>query len=290
MFEKTPLFAESWNVAFRNRPSGTIFDDQKTPFTVIPNSFRYWAADPFIFEHEGIKYIFAELFDYVLCRGCIGYCTLKDGQASSWTKVLQESFHLSYPFIFHKNNEIYMMPESGTDQSLCIYHAEHFPDKWKKIEVLRKNMVLGDTTLLNDETGNHALTYDLSDPHEIQLKLLDLHNPGKDTRLQEEHIERKRPAGKFFSMGGRLYRPAQDCSMGYGKGLIFYECVPAPYREKLIKKIYPHELQFSSKIFLDGMHTYNADSEYEIIDIKTRRFNLLNLVFRMFGKIRGVFW
>lgn len=42
MFEKTPLFAESWNVAFRNRPSGTIFDDQKTPFTVIPNSFRYW--------------------------------------------------------------------------------------------------------------------------------------------------------------------------------------------------------------------------------------------------------
>ena len=37
------------------------------------------------------------------------------------------------------------------------------------------------------------------------------------------------------------------------------------------------------------MHTYNADSEYEIIDIKTRRFNLLNLVFRLFGKIRGVF-
>ena len=182
-----------------------------------------------------------------------------------------------------------MMPESGADKSLCIYHAEHFPDKWKKIEVLRENIVLGDTTLLNEEAGNYALTYDLSDPHEIQLKLLDLHTPENDFRLQVEHIKLKRPAGKFFSVAGGLYRPAQDCTMDYGKGLIFYGCVPTPYREKLIKKIYPHELKFSKRIFLDGMHTYNADSEYEIIDIKTRRFNLLNLALRLFGKIKGAF-
>lgn len=94
------------------------------------------------------------------------------------------------------------MQESGADQSLCIYHAELFSGQVEKIEVLRNNMVLRDTTLLNDEAGNHALTYALSDSHEIQLKLLDLHNPGKDTRLQEEHIERKHPAGKIFLNGG----------------------------------------------------------------------------------------
>ena len=110
-----------------------------------------------------------------------------------------------------------MMRESGADQSLCIYHAELFSGQVEKIEVLRKNMVLRDTTLLNDEAGNHALTYALSDSHEIQLKLLDLHNPGKDTRLQEEHIERKRPVGNFYSMGGRLYRPAPGLLHGLWK-------------------------------------------------------------------------
>ena len=29
----TALFAESWNVAFRERPQGSILQDQSTPFT-----------------------------------------------------------------------------------------------------------------------------------------------------------------------------------------------------------------------------------------------------------------
>jgi hypothetical protein len=34
------------------------------------------------------------------------------------------------------------------------------------------------------------------------------------------------------------------------------------------------------------MHTYNASTHFEVIDIKTRRFNLLNLLFRMLSKLR----
>lgn len=46
------------------------------------------------------------------------------------------------------------------------------------------------------------------------------------------------------------------------------------------------QLNFSKKIYLDGMHTYNASEEYEVIDIKTRRFNILNFMFRLLGKVR----
>lgn len=38
---------------------------------------------------------------------------------------------------------------------------------------------------------------------------------------------------------------------------------------------------------MDGMHTYNGLGEYEVIDLKTRRFNILNFVFRILGKFRG---
>lgn len=90
-------------------------------------------------------------------------------------------------------------------------------------------------------------------------------------------------------MGGRLYRPAPGLLHGLWKRADFLRMRSGTLQGKIHQKKYPHELQFSNKIFLDGMHTYNADSEYEIIDLKTRRFNLLNLVFRLFGKIRGVF-
>ena len=61
MLKETSLYAESWNVAWRKQGVGSILKDKKTEFTVIKNSFRYWAADPFLFEYEGKKYIFAEL-------------------------------------------------------------------------------------------------------------------------------------------------------------------------------------------------------------------------------------
>lgn len=52
MFERTALFAESWNVAWRKKNRESILTDKITPFAIIKNSFRYWAADPFLFEHE----------------------------------------------------------------------------------------------------------------------------------------------------------------------------------------------------------------------------------------------
>ena len=58
------------------------------------------------------------------------------------------------------------------------------------------------------------------------------------------------------------------------------------YFEELQEMISPEELNYSQKIYLDGMHTYNASKEYEVIDIKTRRFNLLNFIFRLVGKVR----
>ena len=49
MLEKSKLFAESWNVAWRKKAPGEILDDLNTEFKVIKNGFRYWAADPFVF-------------------------------------------------------------------------------------------------------------------------------------------------------------------------------------------------------------------------------------------------
>lgn len=137
----TPLYAESWNVAFRLKPQGSILEDQITPFTVIPNSFRFWAADPMVFTHQGQTYIFAELYDYILRRGVIGVTRyLGDGKFGPWEPIIREDFHMSYPYVFRAGTEIFMIPETTRRKALLVYRAVEFPLRWELHKVIREGV------------------------------------------------------------------------------------------------------------------------------------------------------
>ena len=289
MLERTSLFAESWNVAWRKRNSGSILSDKDTAFNIIKNDFRYWAADPFLFEYQNETYIFAELYDYIHCRGSLGYCILAENSRSKWKQIILEDYHLSYPCIGKVGNDIYIMPESGANNSLYVYRAVEFPDKWEKVKALRENVQYGDTTPFVWGKHQYALTYDVKNSEKYYLVMLDLEDTSRDKMLPYEDVEFRRPAGKFFMEKKHMIRPAQNCENDYGEGLIFYECGingSGEYWENEIQRIIPSDLKFSGEILLDGMHTYNSTDTFEIIDIKTRRFNTLNFIFRIISKLR----
>lgn len=286
---QTSLFAESWNVAWRQKQSGSILFDKITPFTIIQNSFRYWAADPFIIEKNGEVYIFAELYDYIKRKGVLGCCKLNKNGKSNWIPIISEKFHLSYPYIFERNEQVFIMPESGAGNVLLLYQAVEFPYKWKKIRVLRKDVNFADTTPLLFEKSRFAITHNVQDPYNPQLALIDLENEYPDKIINTDVPFKTRPAGKPFVFKNEYVRPAQislDCNSGYGKSIIFYKfnIDGDLYSEKPFCEIKPDDLNYTSKIYLDGMHTYNGSDHFEVIDIKTRRFNLLNFIFRLFGR------
>lgn len=289
-FRETPFFAESWNVAFREKGTGEILHDIDTPFTVINNNFRYWAADPFVFEREGKVYIFAELYDYILRRGILGYCELTAGKAGKWKPVICEDYHLSYPCITEFNGKLYLMPESAAGGVLTVYEAVRFPDKWGKRTVICRDVRFADTTPFPCSGKCLALTYQIDDPENPQLTLIDLKRQLTDESVSGAVPLYSRPAGYVFERDGQLIRPAQiswDTGKGYGKGLVFYYAEldeEHGYSEQAFSEIYPVNLKYSRSIYLDGMHTYNSSEHYEVIDIKTRRFNVLNFVMRIAGK------
>lgn len=288
MFERTSLFAESWNVAWRKKPSGSILSDKTTMFNIIKNSNDFWAADPFLFSYNGDTYIFAELYDYKLCRGCIGFCKWNGNTFGKWEKVITENYHLSYPFIFEENNEIFIIPESGADKSLYLYRAVDFPYKWERCKTIKTGVIYGDTTLFRYEGKCYALAYDVSS--DIYALELISFNKGFESKpiTDNENVNLKRPAGKIFFINDEMMRPAQKCINNYGEGLVFYKICfnNGKYVENKVKTVLPNEFDFSKKIILDGMHTYNSNNEFEIIDLKTRRFNLLNFISRIINKIR----
>ena len=290
MFERTGLYAESWNVSWRLRKgTETLLSDKETEFMIKKNSFRYWAADPFLFEYNGEVYIFAELYDYIHCRGSIGYCKWNGKKFEKWNQIILEPYHLSYPYVFEKNGQVYIIPESGADNSLYLYRAVNFPNQWEKGKILRENVVYGDTTPFIWKEHNYALTYDVKNKKKYELVLLDLEDSKKDYTLTGiQNINMRRPAGKMIQIEKEHIRPAQKCIDDYGEGLIFYkyDCEQGIYSEKEIGMIVPQNLKYSKIILLDGMHTYNTSKHFEVIDLKTRRFNILNFIFRIIGKIR----
>ncbi len=65
------LRTEKWSVAFRRK---TDYRDMKTPFVKIGGSANGWYADPFLFDHDGKTYIFAEFFSNKTVKGSIAFC------------------------------------------------------------------------------------------------------------------------------------------------------------------------------------------------------------------------
>ena len=289
--QKSPLFAESWNVAYRQKPAGSILEDKELPFHVVPYGYRYWAADPIVIEWEGKAYIFAELYDYILRRGVLGYCEITAGKTGKWKPIIREDYHLSYPCILEHDGKVYIMPESGAGNCLTVYEAVSFPDHWKKVQILRDNVKFADTTPLPVEGRHLALTHCVDNPQNPRLMLIDLDGEIADVSVEGSEPFRSRPAGHMFQKNGNWIRPAQyseDCGRGYGKAMVFYSCSiseSGQYDEAEITTLYPQELKFDRSVFLDGMHTYNAGKQFEVIDIKTRRFNLLNFVMRVASKL-----
>ena len=282
--KQSKLFAESWNVAFRLCPQGYVLNDKSVPFTVIPNDSNSWAADPMVFEYNGEIFIFAELYDYKLRHGVIGYTKYNGESFDRWKTIITEDFHMSYPFVFENNGSIYMIPETSEANKLILYKAVNFPDQWAVERVIKDGVKWADTTIfkLNDcyigyteSVAGDIADYKLSLNTDLQIEKIDA--------LCGE-LNKNRCGGRMFEYNDHIVRVCQDCSEKYGGALIFRFCDISNLEEVQSTKITPEQLDYNSNLYLDGIHTYSANSNIEVIDIKTRRFNFINLFYRLISK------
>lgn len=99
------LKKDEWIIAIRKRG--------EEQFRIIPNTLRYWCADPFVKEIDGHTFLLFEMYDRLKGKGLIGYRKF-DGIKWGKPKVLiEDATHLSYPFVYEENGKMYIMPESN---------------------------------------------------------------------------------------------------------------------------------------------------------------------------------
>ena len=261
---------EFWTIAYRPRGEKSLLEDTTAPFRVIPNTWRYWCADPHLYEHQGKTYVFAELYDRVLRQGVIGCCELTEKGPTKWKVVLKTPFHLSYPHIFTGEDGIYMIPESYVGEEVALYRAENFPAKWQRIRPIRHNFIAVDTTRIPWDGQIWLLTQTQTDDNTGCLLLMT--EDGTRDWAISQNDPFCRPAGPVFRHHGALIRPAQDCSDGYGRALRFNEILAVGegiFQEKLVAEILPEQITSDWKHAPKGIHTYGQSEKYEIIDLKS---------------------
>lgn len=257
---------EHWQIAFR------VKSEKK--FKLIENPSWAWAADPFLVRYRDELYLFAELFLYKSERnGVIGYCKYNGKKFGEWIVSMDKHWHISYPNVWVENEKLYMCPETCQMEEVAIYELIEFPNKWKKICVLLNNGKYADSTFLSYDKKKYLFTYqhDVSriDGNLLLYKIDDNGHIGKPLFISDD-ISCARPGGNFINQGNKLIRVSQDCSNGYGRGLVFceVESVFPKYSEKEFMRVYPESINGQWRKSFTGIHTYNCCENIEVIDLK----------------------
>jgi hypothetical protein len=106
-------------------------------------------ADPFVISNGDQDVCFVEEYDYLTSRGKIAVYDIRDGARIG--TALEESFHLSFPFLFRYNNQLFMCPETHQKKEVRIYRCVDFPLRWTLEKTIMRRVSAVDTMLFEKD-------------------------------------------------------------------------------------------------------------------------------------------
>ncbi|OJU68999.1 MAG: hypothetical protein BGO05_23445 [Rhizobiales bacterium 63-7] len=196
-------------------------------WNVLRDPVDHFYADPFPFIRDGRRHIFFEALDHRTQKGIIA-CSVfgADGKPGPAVPIIEEPWHMSYPFVFEAEGATWMIPESSLSSEITLYRATDFPLRWERHATLVDNVEAADATIVSHggKLWMFAVTRQdiggYSDTLAIWMadRLTGPWRPhGGNPVLIHDRLAR--PAGHMLHRDGALLRPVQDCRNGYGAGL-----------------------------------------------------------------------
>lgn len=190
---------------------------------------EFW-ADPFLFQYGNKNYVFFETFCYKTKKGKLSCGIIENDQLTNIVDVLNLEYHLSYPFIFEEDGEIYLMPETLDNKRLEIYKCIHFPTKWELYTTAFEGEFVADASFYNDKEGQKWLFINKKEIPNLRLhselfiykvdslKLNTLVPHTQNPVIIDTRTGRN--GGAIFSYNNEIYRPSQRTVEGiYGRAL-----------------------------------------------------------------------
>jgi hypothetical protein len=200
-----------------------------------------FVADPFMYFTHGCWYLFFEALNFNRNKGEIGLATSQDGLSWQYQKiVLQENFHLSYPYIFQAENDYFMIPETFEDRSVRLYKATDFPYKWELASILLKGKDFVDASIVHFQ-GYWWLFSTTQASNVLYLhfspNLTEGWTEHPQSPLVKDNKQIARPGGRVIPYEQQLIRYTQDDRTVYGREVAAFritELTPDHYREEAV--------------------------------------------------------
>ena len=261
---KQKLLHYTWDLAYFNLSNNKITEFESGKAIIIKNPYRTkWFADPFVLSYSNGKLeLLVEEFDSNIKRGRIARLLIDTNKRiiEDCVIVLDLPTHLSFPAIYRENNVIYVTPENSASGALFIYEYDRERDKLVNQQLLHPEPL---TDAIISKIGEKYKMYAtcLPNPNGNCLYEYESDNflgPYKKTSELVYNRSTARMAGYIIHEDdGKIIRPAQDCTNGYGEAVILFE------KDKELKRIAPPGMFMYS-----GLHTFNTFGEVGVIDLK----------------------
>lgn len=269
------FWAPQWRVGWRFVNDDDVLSRQNlggTPWNILESPQDHFYADPFPIQRNGRNYLFFEDLDHKTQKGVISVVEVDaNGPTGPAEFVLEEPWHLSYPFLFEWDGEIWMIPESSAVKEVAVYRAVEFPHHWERHAVILSGVEAADATIVSHNnrlwmfavvrngTGGYSDTLCIYhsdslfgpwEPHDANPVLVD--------------DRTARPAGRMVMRDNQLWRPVQDCRNGYGAGLGLAQVTmldESHFEQRVDTVLYPDSRWPGRKL-----HTLNRSGSLETID------------------------
>lgn len=275
---------DDWTIGVIDQPVEAVLDG--APLGRVdwaPARRGRYAADPFGLpaqDGDGIDVVFE---DYVHATGVASLAHRRWDPSSGWGEVetvLAAPAHHSYPFLTaHPDGGLLLLPEAHASGTLTLYRSDRVRGPWRPAAVLPDGDRAADPTLLyrDGRWWFFAVRADPAAPNtHLALRWADdlsgpWHAHAADPVLSDAGCAR--PAGPIVEVGGRLLRPAQDCSRDYGARVVvrrIEQLSPTHYTEVTERTIEP----VRAGGYGLGLHTIVGVGSRTLIDGKRRVWDL----------------
>lgn len=239
----------------------------------IKNPPNHFLADPFVISRFGKDYCFVEDWDFSTEKGCIVVYELYEKTSKRIGVAIEEPFHMSFPYLFEFQDDLYMCPETADNKDIRIYKCLDFPCRWELESVAMKELSAVDSMLFEKDgkwwmltSIDHTNTGDYAQALSIFYADSPLSRDWKAHPNNPIYIDstKVRNAG-LLKEGNRIFRVSQAQGFDvYGKQTLIFEIIEISefnFTETQVAEITP-----SFKKGIIGTHHFHSNGKVTVFD------------------------
>lgn len=261
---------EEYNIGFVCNSYKDIINRNPIKIKWMKHKFKdSWFADPFILDiTDSHILLLVEDFYYPIGRGRISLLKVnKETYICEERKpILTLDTHLSFPIIFRVGLDVFVYPESGASGKLKIYKFEN--ESLIEYSTIAEGSFC-DAVITEFFGSKYCFATRLSSSDE-ETRLQYIYAVDNENQISEQvqcscfKEKTARNAGDFFKLENKIYRPAQDCRINYGGGIIIQEVEKIADNQFSFKDVCRFNAKFKNLTL--GAHTLNSYKGIMVID------------------------